>query len=237
MDLGMNGCGMTMAGVPQVFPMVADCNNYLDTRDQHHVTDQATIRFDQTFKRGDGLFARYSFSSERGFMPQNLPGFGANHDNLSQNGTVGWNHIFSSRLVNMATITASRLAMHRTSENSFTNDIVSQLGITGIGFGGKGAFGAPWFAVQGYSGMGDTYIATPMHAWDTILEARDTVGWQIGRHSLKLGGSYRDFIWPMWGFFQNRGFYQFTNGFTTQTATNDGTGSALPSFLLGLPAA
>src|SRR5438309_6642019 len=236
MDMGMNGCGMTTAGVPQVFPMVADCNNYLDTRDQHHVTDQATIRFDQTFKRGDSLFARYSFSSERGFMPQNLPGFGAIHDNLSQNGTVGWNHVFSSRLVNMATITASRLAMHRTSENSFTNDIVSQLGITGIGFGGKGAFGAPWFAVQGYSGMGDTYIATPMHAWDTILEARDALGWQIGRHSLKFGGSFRYFIWPMWGFFQNRGYYQFTNGFTTRTSTNDGTGSALGSFLLGLPA-
>jgi len=85
MAMGMNGCGMTMAGVPQVFPMVADCNNYLDTRDQHHVTDQATIRFDQTFKKGDSLFARYSFSSERGSMPQNLPGFGARHDNLSQN--------------------------------------------------------------------------------------------------------------------------------------------------------
>ena len=183
----MNGCGMTMMGVPQVIGGGADCNNYLDTRNEHHVTDQAMIRFDQTFKRGDSLFARYSFSSEKGFMPQNLPGFGANHDNLSQNGTVGWNHIFSPRLVNMATITASRLAMHRTSENSFTNDIVSQLGITGVGFGGEGAFGAPWFAVQGYSGMGDTFIATPMHAWDTILEARDTLGWQIGRHSLKAG--------------------------------------------------
>ena len=41
----------------------------------------------------------------------------------------------------------------------------------------------------------------------------------------------------MWGFFQNRGYYQFTNGFTTQDALNDGTGSALASFVLGLPAA
>src|SRR5438552_4070314 len=235
-DMGMNGCGMTTMGVPQVIGGGADCNNYLDMRNEHHVTDQATVRLDQTFKRGDSLFTRYSFSSERGFMPLNLPGFGAIHDNLSQNGTVGWNHIFSPRLVNMATITASRLSMHRTSENSVSNHIVSQLGITGVGFGGQGAFGAPWFAVQGYSGMGDTYIATPMHAWDTILEARDSMAWQRGRHSIKFGGSYRNFIWPMWGFFQNRGHYQFTNGFTTQTATNDGTGSALASFLLGLPA-
>ena len=55
----------------------------------------------------------------------------------------------------------------------------------------------------------------------------------MGRHSLKFGGAYQWFIWPMWGFFQNRGYYQFTNGFTTQTLTNDGTGSALASFLLG----
>jgi hypothetical protein len=236
MDMGMNGCGMTMMGVPLVVGAGADCNNYLDVRNEHHRTDQATVRFDQNFKRGDSIFARYSFSSEKGFMPQNLPGFGALHDNLSQNGTIGWNRIISPNIVNTANITVSRLSMHRTSENSFSNDIVSQLGITGVGFGGQGAFGAPWFNVQGYSGMGDTYIATPMHAWDTILEARDTLSWQKGRHSLKFGGSFRDFIWPMWGFFQNRGYYQFTNGFTTQTATNDGTGSALASFLLGLPA-
>ena len=126
--------------------------------------------------------------------------------------------------------------MHRSSENSENNDIISELGIQGVGFGGKGAFGAPWFAVQGYSGMGDTFAATPMHAWNTVLEARDQLSAQLGRHSLKVGGSFRDVIWPMWGFFQNRGYYQFTNGFTTRTATSDGTGSALASLVLGLPA-
>lgn len=236
MDMGMNGCGMTMMGVPTVVGAGVDCNNYLDVRNEHHVTNQATTRFDQTLKRGDSLFARYSFSKESGFMPQNLPGFGAIHDNLSQNGGIGWNRIISPNLVNMATITFSRLSMHRSSENSESNDIVSRLGIQGVGFGGPGAFGAPWFNVQGYSGMGDTFLATPMHAWDTVLEARDSLSWQHGRHSLKFGGSFKYYIWPMWGFFQNRGYYQFTNGFTTRTSTNDGTGAALASFLLGLPA-
>ena len=235
MDMGMNGCGMTMMGVPTVVGAGVDCNNYLDVRNEHHVTDQATIRFDQTLKR-DSLFGRYSFSKESAFMPQNLPGFGAIHDNLSQNASIGWNRTISPNLVNMATVTFSRLSMHRSSENSESNDIVSQLGIQGVGFGGQGAYGAPWFNVQGYSGMGDTFLATPMHAWDTILEARDSMDWLHGRHSLKFGGSFRYYIWPMWGFFQNRGYYQFTNGFTTKTATNDGTGAALASFLLGLPA-
>ena len=236
LEMGMMGCGMTMMGAPTVVGAGMDCNNYLDVRNLHHATDQATFRFDQTLSGGDSLFARYSFSSERGFAPQNLPGFGALHDNLAQNGTIGWTRVISPNIVNLASITVSRLAMHRTSENSFTNDIVSELGITGVGFGGEGAFGAPWFNVQGYSGMGDTFIATPVQMWNTILEARDSLNWQVGRHSLKFGASYRRFIWPMWGFFQNRGFYQFTNGFTTETATNDGTGSALASFLLGLPA-
>jgi hypothetical protein len=236
LEMGMMGCGMTMMGAPTVFGAGADCNNYLDVRNMHHLTDQGTFRFDQTLTGGDTLFARYSFSSERGFTPQNLPGFGALHDNLAQHGSVGWNHIVSPSIVNMAAVTVSRLSMHRTSENSESNDIVSELGIRGVGFGGQGAFGAPSFNVQGYSPMGDSFVATPMHAWDTILEARDMLSWQVGRHNIRLGGSYRHFIWPMWGFFQNRGFYQFTNGFTTQTATNDGTGSALASFLLGLPA-
>ena len=235
-EMGMMGCGMTMMGAPTVIGAGMDCNNYLDVRNAHHVTDQATIRYDQTLNDGDSLFVRYSFSSERGFTPQNLPGFGALHDNLGQNGTINWTRVISPRMVNTASITFSRLAMHRTSENSFSNDIVSELGIAGVGFGGEGAFGAPWFNVQGFSGMGDSFIATPVHMWNTIVEARDALNWQVGRHSLKLGASYRHFIWPMWGFFQNRGFYQFTNGFTTQTATNDGTGSALASFLLGLPA-
>jgi hypothetical protein len=76
-----------------------------------------------------------------------------------------------------------------------------------------------------------------MHAWDTIIEGRDSLNWQRGRHSLKFGGAYQKYIWPMWGFFQNRGFYQFTSGFTSDIGANDGTGSGLAAFLLGLPVA
>ena len=77
-------------------------------------------------------------------MPQNLPGFGALHDNLAQQGSVGWNRVISPPVVNMASISFSRLSMHRSSENSESNDIVCELGIQGVGFGGQGAFGAPF---------------------------------------------------------------------------------------------
>lgn len=228
--------GSTMMGQPTVVGAGNDANNYLDMRNEQHYTDQGTARVDHQFSQQDTGFIRYSIGGEHGFMPANLPGFGYPHDNLSQQGVGSYSHIFTESLLNVATIAVSRLSMNHTTESANTNDIVGQLGIQGIGYGGPGAWGAPYFNLQGYSPIGDSYAATPMHSWDTVIEGRDTLSWLRGRHSMQFGGVYQRFIWPMWGFFQNRGYYQFTNGFTTDIGANNGTGSALASFLLGLPA-
>ena len=234
----MNMGSSTMMGQPTVIGAGNDANNYLDTRKEHMTDDQGTVRVDHNFGNGDTAFFRYSVGSEYGFMPEGLPGFGLYHDNLSQQGILAWTRVLSPHMVNMASGTISRLVMMHTTESAGKNDIVDELGITGTGFGGPNAWGAPYFTVQGYSPFGDNYLATPMHAWDTVVEGRDTLNWQIGRHSVKFGGVYQKFIWPMWGFFQNRGYYQYTNGYSTQYALNDGkSGSALADFLLGLPAA
>jgi hypothetical protein len=234
--------------VPQPnMPMMdgaADSNNYLDVRNESHIQHQGSVRVDHNFSSGDTLFGRYSAGAENGFSPssgvtsttENLPGFGANFDNLSQQAAISWNHIFASNKVNTVTVAVSRLSMDRTSQNDGVNDVVGQLGIAGIGFGGSAASGAPWFAAQGYTGIGDTFAATPMHAWDTMVEARDTYAWQHGRHGIKFGGDFHRYIWPMWGFFQNRGYYQSTNGYTTEFGFNNGSGSGLASLLLSLPA-
>jgi hypothetical protein len=222
----------------------ADSNNYLDVRNETHYQDQGTVRIDHNFSNSDTAFFRYSIGKERGFSPssgvtsttENLPGFGATFDNQSQQAVLSFNHVFSTTKVNTFSFAFSRLAMNRASENDNVNDFVSALGIEGIGFGGQGAWGAPWFAVQGYTGIGDTFAATPMKAWDTTYELRDTYSWQLGHHAIKIGGDYHWYTWPMWGFFQNRGFYQFTNGYTTQFGFNDGSGTALASLLLSLPA-
>jgi len=75
-----------------------------------------------------------------------------------------------------------------------------------------------------------------MHAWDSTIEVRDAYAWQRGRHGMKFGGEFHKYIWPMWGFFQNRGYYQYTTGYTTEFGFNNGTGSGLASMLLSLPA-
>src|SRR5882672_7470789 len=126
MSIGAIGCGMTMMGSPTLVGAGTDCNNYLDVRNELHVTNQATVRIDQMFARGDSVTARYSLGAENGFMPssgssfvtQNLPGFGVSHDNFSQQGSITWTHIVNPRMVNAAAITISRLAMSRWDENS-----------------------------------------------------------------------------------------------------------------------
>ncbi len=221
-----------------------DSNNYLDIRNETHRQDEGTVRVDHVFQHNDTVFGRYSVSAERGFSPssgmtsttENLPGFGVNFDNLSQQAVATWNHALSSSKLNTVSLAFSRLSMDRTSQNDGVNNIVAQLGIQGVGFGGPGAWGAPWFAAQGYTGIGDTFAATPMHAWDTTAELRDTFAWQRGRHGIKFGGDFRRYIWPMWGFFQNRGYYQYTNGYTTEFGFNDGSGNGFASLLLSLPA-
>src|SRR5258708_4155226 len=81
----------------------ADSNNYLDIRNETHCQDQGTIRPVHNLSKGDTLFGRYSIGQENGFSPttgitattENLPGFGANFDNRSQQAVISWNHIFA----------------------------------------------------------------------------------------------------------------------------------------------
>ncbi len=210
-------------------------SNYLDTRAQLLRNDQGTIRVDYGWANGTSLFGRYTLSKERGFTPENLPGFGANHDNRLQSVTGTLIQPVSPRLLHEFRIGYSRMQLNRLGEAANGEDLVTSLGIRGVGFGGADAYGLPRFNVQGFDPIGDALLCTPCKYDNQIIQAGSRLTWAVGSHSLRLGGDLRYFKWDMLGFFQNRGFFQFTPGFTTRTASNDGTGQALASFLLGLP--
>ena len=208
------------------------------------IQDQGTVRIDHDFSNNDTAMARYSLSSENGFSPtngststtENLPGFGANFDNLSQQAVISWNHVFSSNKLNTASLALSRLSMDHTSQNNGVNDIVGQLGIQGIGFGGPGAWGAPsvrrarlhrnrrHLRRHPHARLGHDH-RTARHV---CLAARPSRVPLRRRRAAATSGRCGDS-------FQNRGFYQFTNGYTTQFGFNDGSGSGFASLLLSLP--
>ena len=224
---GGAGMGMSMGGA---------FNNYLDTRAQELRNDQATLRLDHAWQNGSLVFGRYTLNKERGYTPENLPGFGANHDNRLQNLTASFVQPIGARLVHEVRMGVARMQLDRIGESAGAgNDLIAELGIKGVGFGGEDAYGLPLFNVQGFQPLGDSLLCTPCTYDNTLVQLGDRLTWARGKHSLKVGGDFQYFKWDMLGFFQNRGYYQFTSGFTAQTATNDGTGQALASFLLGLP--
>jgi hypothetical protein len=211
-------------------------NNYLDTRAQRLQNDSYNVRLDRSWAGGSSLFGRYSLSNEGGFTPENLPGFGAFHDNRVQNFTLTAVTPISRRFVNEARLGVARMRLHRYGETANGADLVTELGIPGVGYGGSDAFGLPRFDVQGYDPIGDSLLCTPCRYWNTNIQGGERLTWTEGRHSVRFGGDVRRFVWDMLGFFQNRGYFQFTSGLTTRTSLTDGTGDALASFLLGYPA-
>jgi len=70
---------------------------------------------------------------------------------------------------------------------------------------------------------------------NSTYQLYDNVSWRRGRHGIKFGGEIYYVQYNRIESPNTLGNYQFTNGFTTRTAKNDGTGDALASMLLGLP--
>jgi hypothetical protein len=211
-------------------------NNFVDTRAERLTGDLLTARVDHAWTGGATLFGRYSVSQEDGFTPENLPGFGAFHDNRIQNLTLTLIKPLSSRLVHETRLGATRMQLHRLGEKANGEDLISQLGIRGVGFGGADAYGLPQFNVQGFQPFGDSLLCTPCKYDNVQVQAGERMALVAGSHSLSFGGNVRRFRWDMLGFFQNRGYFQFTPALTSAYGLNDGTGQALASFLLGLPA-
>jgi hypothetical protein len=211
-------------------------DNYLDTRAQEFQNDAFNVRLDRALSNGTSLFGRYSVSTETGFTPENLPGFGAHHDNRVQNLSVTLVNPSRKRLLTETRFGFARMRLHRFGESANGPDLVSELGIAGVGFGGADAFGLPRFDIQGYDPIGDSLLCTPCRYDNNNFQLGERVTWSVGKHSVRFGGDARKFNWDMLGFFQNRGYFQFTTPITSQTSLVDGTGNALASFLLGMPA-
>ena len=211
-------------------------DNYLDTRAHQFQNDGFNVRLDRSWQNGTSVFGRYSVSNETGFTPENLPGFGSYHDNRVQNLSLTILNPSSKSLLAETRFGFARMRMHRYGETANGADLVTLLGIPGVGYGGADAYGLPRFDIQGYDPIGDSLLCTPCQYWNNNFQIGERITWSSGAHSVKFGGDARKFNWDMLGFFQNRGYFQFTSPITSRTSLADGTGNPLASFLLGTPA-
>ena len=88
----------------------------------------------------------------------------------------------------------------------------------------------------GTGGFNNTRGGGLIQVRDNNFQLYDNVAWRVGRHSFKFGAEILHIQYNRFESPSVLGDFQFTSGFTTRTAKNDGTGDPLASFLLGLPA-
>jgi hypothetical protein len=185
-------------------------------------------RFDYNARPNWSVFGRYSLSDEDAKIPATVPGRDVINVARSQNVVLGSTAVITSNLINETRISYGRLSILN--------------GLPELSFDVNGTKTAiPQFIVAGFPTMGGTggYNATTgggvVNVRNNTYQLYDNVSWRRGRHGIKFGGEIYHVQYNRIESPNTLGNYQFTNGFTTRTAKNDGTGDALASMLLGLP--
>lgn len=187
-----------------------------------------TARMDCMLASRGFFFGRFSLANEAAKIPDVLP----TRTNFSaagpQNGVVASTMTLGPSLVHEIRFGFNRLRFAG--------------GLPEPAFDLNGHDGAlPRFLIARYPAIGGAggFLGTTgggtFLVRDNSFQLYTNLLWHKGRQAVKLGGEivrlqYNRFESP-----NVLGTYQFTEGFTTRTASNDGTGHPLASFLLGLP--
>ena len=196
--------------------------------------DQFNARVDADIKNSDKLFARYTF-----WNPHNKPSdpYGTRTGsgptgNYTQEGVLGGTHIFNPR--NIVDVRLSYLENYNfqypLSDGFDMSTISPAYGLIQAESQNKEGL-LPGLGIQGYDiGAQQSHLAWNNNAWS----ANGSMTRIAGRHTIKLGGSWRQLLWESYGNSQGIGL-NATPFYTSSSALDSQHGNALASFLLGIP--
>jgi hypothetical protein len=166
------------------------------------------IRLDHTLSTKDNLFARFSYDQASSFVPGGAPGlaesdaFGSNENliNHARNIGIGWNHVFSPRALNQATLGYNRIFDYIASTDNYTCESAI-LGIPGADLGCTGNTpnsSAPYSeglvsaeVTSGYWALGDRGYS-PFQGGTNIYSFKDDLDLIRGKHEIHAGIDLRD---------------------------------------------
>ena len=175
------------------------------------------------------VFGRYSISEENADIPATITGRDRINNARVQSAVLGSTKVITANLLNETRLSFSR------------NFIIN--GLPELSFNVDGQNTAlpqfilsPYAIMGGSGGFNNTRGGGVIQVRDNNFQFYDNIAWRVGRHSFKLGGEVLHLQYNRFESPSVLGDFQFTSGFTTRTAKNDGTGDSLASFLLGLPA-
>lgn len=202
--------------------------NYVSTPEDVNNISQFTVKVDHLATEKDHLSGRYIFYNNYELDPfdvfsgiSNLPFYGRDDYQRSQNAAISDTHIFTPSLV--GELTLGYLRYHQLREN-VTHDNTPQIwGIEGTATNlPPDAGGVPAVLVTGYDSLGKTNL--PTDRVDSNYSISPSLTYNHGRHTVKFGA-----------FGSNYSTMRLNNGneLGTYTFTGQYTGNAVADLLLG----
>lgn len=185
-------------------------------------------RFDYVARENWNLFGRYSIQNEYALIPNTVPGRGSKDDVHSHHAAFGSTYVLTTNLVN-----ETRLGFSRLSYVNGLPEITYQ--VNGQPTKLPQFILAPYPSMGGAGGFAATTGGGVVQVRDNSYQFYDNVSWRRGNHAFKFGGDIYHVQYGRIEVANVLGTYTFTNGFTTRTLKNDGTGDSLASLMLALP--
>ena len=213
-------------------PNATVANNYFRTANTTDDAQRYLLRTDLHVRAGDNVFARYSQSNRKRFIPGN---FGGVADGTSTSAwgrqtmdayafAAGWNHTLGAAALNELRIGYDRAASDAV-QDPFGQNKLSDYGIKGVPDDARISGGLPGvnFSSGGYRLGSPDFLPKFQHTQQ--FQIAETISWFHGTSQWKFGG---DLLMPMKNRFLDvpamRGSVTFANTFT---------GNVLGDFLLG----
>ncbi|QNI35754.1 TonB-dependent receptor [Edaphobacter albus] len=205
-------------------------SNYIVTQVSPTNSDKQTLRIDQSISDRDKLFLRLSYNNSVAYSPA-LPYNGNSLINHPRGIVLGYTRIFSSKIVNDIRIGAQRYRFDYLPD-SLGIDYPSKLGLPTYGATAD-RLQFPSLTISNISTLSGQ-ATLPLNRAENTFQYIDTLNWNLGRHSLLLGGDLRVYQFNNVQPQTLSGAYSFTGAFTGKTGSSYSNGIA--DFLLGLPA-
>jgi hypothetical protein len=202
-------------------------------------SNQTTTKVDQHFGMNDTLSGRFSFTRSNegsygayhGLNPYD-PGANPKHPN-GYNSVASWTHIFSPTDVLDARFSFSRAKVLFDTPNFGTTDFTTQLGIQGFGKGISDVYPTyPVMNITGFTGLPQGFL---LNYTSNNFEYTANYTMIRGRHTFKMGETYRAWQQNLTTSGQGSGTFNYTGSYTNNPSTPSNTGSGLADFILGIP--